>query len=500
MAKKKNRRLAAGVIILIILIIGAVVFEALIKTGYFRNPHQPDAEITKESMETYYKDTSGGEILHAPVIQLDPKQVETNVEKIFVGSSRGVLSAIFPWEESSKKIAWQYQCQGAIVSEPKIRYNDVFDQGDDIIYVTTKAGYVYSIYADTLIPTSPHSGKGSLAAWVFKADSGISGSIATDPRIDSVYFRKDAEQGMDMTYFGTDNGTAYALRDNGNNYTIVWQKHISAAPLLTPVVDPFSPTGTTDDVIYFTATDGNIYAVNCTDGHVMWTYNVGSKLTTTPAISGLLDFYTYDQTFRHRLIIGNATGAVHYINTKTGRANLIQQLHLPYKHPLYRDSSTVDAGTLTTPEIMLSGEKIYIGSSNGVLYVLSRGPDNAGVWDYSVNWTFVSAIDPLTSKPIPILLKPVFYSNSQYVYITRNYEKQAEENGKIVNRPVGELVGIDPHGVARYKQTIITNGSAGSTTASNFPEQVLGRKSYSSLCNQMYIGDSDGVFHSYDIR
>jgi outer membrane protein assembly factor BamB len=78
-----------------------------------------------------------------------------------------------------------------------------------------------------------------------------------------------------MVFFGADDGTLYAL--NSTNGNLVWQ-HNAGSELISP------PAAASNGILYQATTSGVLYAFNATNGAELWTFPIGAGVTASPVL------------------------------------------------------------------------------------------------------------------------------------------------------------------------------------------------------------------------
>lgn len=115
--------------------------------------------------------------------------------------------------------------------------------------------------------------------------------------------------------------------------------------------------------IYFGSSDGNLYAVNKTNGELLWKFKTESPITSTPAVSDNLVFVS---TTNNTLFVLSRTNGklVWKYETQTSVPSY-------WEWDYYTASPVVDGG------------RVYMGSGDAHLHVLSL--DGKLIWKYKTN-------------------------------------------------------------------------------------------------------------------
>jgi outer membrane protein assembly factor BamB len=170
-------------------------------------------------------------------------------------------------------------------------------------------------------------------------------------------------------YTTSDDGTFYAIIDNGNNATQLWNYTTGSRVDAAPAVG-------SDGTIYFGNYNGDVYALN-PNGTLKWKYTVGGQIQSGISISS-----------NGTLYVGSPNG---YLYALTDNGNNATQLW----------NYTTGSITWSTAAISTDGT-IYVGSNSGspnsgVLYALN--PDGTLKWNYTIGgtWTMSGGI---TDSPV----------------------------------------------------------------------------------------------------
>ena len=163
------------------------------------------------------------------------------------------------------------------------------------------------------------------SVWTFPAD----GAIFTAPAID----------GSGNIYFGTLNGTLYAVSASGSQ---IWSRKAGNGITSSPAIGA-------SGVVYFGGYDRNLYALNPVDGSVAWTYPLGGEVrASSPAIdvNGVIYVGCYDSNI--------------YAVNPNGTLN-----------------RTFATGDLIRSSPVISGGALYFGSDDHKLYAFNIGANAA---------------------------------------------------------------------------------------------------------------------------
>jgi len=120
-----------------------------------------------------------------------------------------------------------------------------------------------------------------------------------------------------------------------------------------------------DNVIYFGGDDGNVYAVDATDGHQIWKHKTGGPVPSTPAVEG------------ETLYVGSYDGKFHALDTRTGATRWkfstegerrFEAKGLHGNQPKNQTMADVFDIFLSSP--VVARGTVYFGSGDGNVYAL----------------------------------------------------------------------------------------------------------------------------------
>lgn len=292
---------------------------------------------------------------------------------VFAGSYDGNMYAI---NGADGRKMWAYSTKGGIVSRPVLQDERLyFGSEDGLIHAVSvrSGGLSWTYETEAPVRCSPAYSEGHL---FIGSDDGYFYAInlATESstwRVDvgsPVRSMPIVEDGL--VYFGTNGGELLCVDMRG---AVKWRSKAKKGIVSSPV---FS-----GGVIYFTALDAVLYAVDAGSGWVIWRFRMDKGSISTPVVSG--DF----------LYVGSADGNIYCIHTENGKEiwryktdHQVSGSPVLYKGVLYCGSAdgvmhSLEArsgkpqwkfsteGSITgAPQIF--GDRLFFGSMDGKLYAL----------------------------------------------------------------------------------------------------------------------------------
>jgi eukaryotic-like serine/threonine-protein kinase len=119
------------------------------------------------------------------------------------------------------------------------------------------------------------------------------------------------------------------------------------------------------DLVYFGGDDGNVYAVDASNGHQIWKHKTGGPVPSTPAIDG------------ETLYIGSYDGKFHALDARTGAARWKfstegeRRFEAKGLHGnLPKNQTMADAYDVYLSSPVVARGAVYFGSGDGNLYAL----------------------------------------------------------------------------------------------------------------------------------
>ncbi|MCW4001371.1 MAG: PQQ-binding-like beta-propeller repeat protein [Candidatus Bathyarchaeota archaeon] len=222
---------------------------------------------------------------------------------LYVGSPDGNLYAL---NATTGSKVWNSMTGGPVYSSPAV--------SGGLVYVGSADGNIYAF--ETL---------SGAQAWNYT----LGGTVEADPCV------------ADGTvYIGSSNGTVYALNASGG--AKIWSHQIGSYPLLYPLSQSASVStcpAVTGGIVYVSADDGYIYALNAFNGSEIWHFQTsGTGLDASPVIA-------------NGVVYVECVGAAKFyaLNAATG-SELV----------------TYNLGGSSTAAI--ANGTVYVGSSNGTVY------------------------------------------------------------------------------------------------------------------------------------
>ena len=254
-----------------------------------------------------------------------------------------------------------------IYASPAVRGQIVFVAGTD--------GKIYGYtFTDNALRSEPE--------WIYPRQGTMSGVI-----IGGVVVAND------RIYFGTSDGTIYAL--NANGLYKEWTYNIGAKIWSAPVID--------GDTLYIGTLNKKVYALNVSDGTKKWEYETGGAVSSTPVI--------YD----NQVYIGDYDRYFYALDKTTG--------NLVWQYP--SDSNTADKpeNWFWAKPLLLNGV-IYAPCLDGNVYALD-GATGKLIFKYEFG-------DSISSSPVAIgdsiiVATTDLYKKTGKVYLLNTLDKSQRE-------------------------------------------------------------------------
>ncbi|MCC5998532.1 MAG: PQQ-binding-like beta-propeller repeat protein, partial [Thermofilum sp.] len=207
--------------------------------------------------------------------------------------SQGVIHVRIP---SSCSTLWEVTFQGYTISTiPTVADDSVvvgFLNALGIVALSSENGKVlWSFSTDSPVVSSPaystnfYFGSSNGVVYAVSKDgrevwhTRLGGSIETTPAV-----------AFGRVYVGAGDGSLYAL--NASNGKLLW-KYTTGGPIVA------SPIVSLNGIVYVGSTDGRIYALDAKNGELVWSDNTGASIEVTPVLdNGMLFVCSSDGTIR----------------------------------------------------------------------------------------------------------------------------------------------------------------------------------------------------------
>ncbi|MET0773756.1 MAG: PQQ-binding-like beta-propeller repeat protein [Candidatus Limnocylindrales bacterium] len=233
----------------------------------------------------------GTERWHRDVVS-DAPRIEIVDEVVYVGTVDGSVRGLdlttgadrWSWQgDPGSSVRVDLVADGVVYTNPddgSLLALDLSDGSERWRFVSSTPRLAYGLAGDTVFVTNPVSDEaarkyGQIAAidaatgdvrWRFVAPSGD--GVGAGPSRDGILYVASNLDGM------------YALRDEGDTYSIAW--HIDAPKMYRPLT-------LVGDTLYGWAEDGTMLAVRAADGQILWKLK-GEGSHVLPVISGGMIF------------------------------------------------------------------------------------------------------------------------------------------------------------------------------------------------------------------
>ncbi|HEX6881643.1 MAG TPA: PQQ-binding-like beta-propeller repeat protein [Terriglobales bacterium] len=299
------------------------------------------------------------------------------------------------------RINWKFHTGGRVFSSPAVAAGTAFVGSTD-----------HNLYAVDLATGSQK--------WKFETGSRVTSSAAVAEG--AVFFGS-----MDANFYALDAATGklrWKFKTGGEHRYTATHLH-GAMPEAEAMPDPFdfylSSPAVVNGIVYFGSGDGNVYALNASDGQLKWKYQTGDVVHASPAVAnGVVFVGSWDSYF---YALDAATGALKW-KFKTGEDPKIHnQVGIQSSAAIVdgtvyfgcRDSNlyAVDAAT---------GEKKWAYSNKGSWVIGSPAVQNGRVYFATSDSALFHALDAKTGAPLysltftwPMFSSPAIAGNMLYM-------------------------------------------------------------------------------------
>jgi len=178
--------------------------------------------------------------------------------------------------------------------------------------------------------------------------------------------KKDNSKGLeirlkDRVYFGSSDGNFYAL--NATNGTLVWKYTAKDFSYSDPIV--------VGETVYAGSIDGNMYAFDAIDGSVKWKFFTDAVgIESSPAVSDGVIYF------------GSNNGYFYALNATTGK--------LKWK---MKTSENVSSSPV------IANNAVYFASANGIMYAVNTKTGSL-IWTYQTGGMIVQSSPALSNGVI----------------------------------------------------------------------------------------------------
>jgi len=368
--------------------------ETLVYTALQYNPENrfPSAQAMKDALLSVARKTGALPQISAPTATIGSADNRTrclwsfecedeirgtptyNNGVIYVGSYDNNLYAL---NAASGEFIWKFPADGGIVSRPAIQEGNVlFGSEDKCLYsVAARSGkVVWTYYSEGPVRSSPTPAEGHVfigsddgclhavnlasgrRAWRIEAGA----PVRSTPLVHS-----------EFVYFGTESGDFFCLDFRGS---IKWRFKAKRAITSSATI--------AQGIIYFTAMDAVLYALDAKTGFVIWRFRMTKPSISSPCIA------------ENYIFAGSADGNLYCVDMRSSKDlwhfttdNQVSSSPMIYKDSVYFGSVDghvycleyrtgrlrwkFDTGRPITGSAIANDDIIYIGSTDHRLYALS---------------------------------------------------------------------------------------------------------------------------------
>jgi len=296
--------------------------------------------------------------LSIPLVEAAPKSPVSSAW------SYATTGKTFSPPAAANKMVYFYSNEGVVYAidglngKPKWKYEVEPEPKEELGgCVTVKGGKAYTVLNDgSLIALNAFSGQ---EEWKYVAAAG-----KTYPPLAQIYYyTSPAVSDDNLVYLTAPDGTLHALNKDGKQRWIYKPGNSFIS----------SPPAVFENTVYVGAIDGTVFALKKSTGEPIWTFKCNDGIFFAPVI------------FNGTLFVGSSDNKIYALDTKDGK--------LKWNYNIGNDASSSPA---------IFGNTVYIGSSNGELIALD-------VEGGELKWTFYAEGFMINS---PIVDDAVLYVGS----------------------------------------------------------------------------------------
>lgn len=366
--------------------------------------------------------------------------IDSLLTRIYLGVSNKNFFAI---DYNTGKVAWN------ILSDAPINTSAVIT-GDRKLVFISQLGTLYGYDIRT-------NNAQTASKWKYSMGELVSKSPAVD--------------GTNNLYIGTDAGNLVKLTlKDDSTVTKVWSIKLSGAIQTSAVIDA-------DGYVYIGDETGNFYKINPTDGSIIWTYNSGAAIRSTPAISDFGSIYFANMNGLVTAIGSDKAIKWKYKETSPISANLLYISNMIYAgtesgklFAVYDNPQTTSVNTslsiVGTPSYIEQSQIKSMSASNSTSSVVTKIP----VWGtFQGNYRRTGSRS-FDCPDVPIVKSPACSTNGDSIRISTSNltQKYWVVNDKILDTKDTVLY-IKP--TDKYK--IIAFNTIGCNVSSSTPELIV---------------------------
>jgi outer membrane protein assembly factor BamB len=294
---------------------------------------------------------------------------------IFAGNDNKKLYAVRDDGAAPFKL-WEYATGGPVNSSPVV----TTIAGTQVVIFGSEDGKLYALVAST----------GALYVGWTTNPFVAAGLVETSPAIlgQTIFFGSAVASGP---LYAVNLGNGVKLWDSTTTATVP-----GAAGLIysSPAVANVVVSGVPTDLVFFGADDSKLYALVAASGALQWSFAVGGKIDSSPAIAVIPNPpLACSPGPTVAVIFGSDDHNLYAVRASDGT-------------PCWTFPSTGALPFRSSPTV--SGQTVYVGSDDGNLYAIDI---NTGSW----RWNFASAAamgDPVT-PPNPVVSGTTVYVGSK---------------------------------------------------------------------------------------
>jgi len=187
--------------------------------------------------------------------------------------------------------------------------------------------------------------------WTYPTTGPSIGTVVSSPTVTRTLFL-GAPYFVEVVYFGSDDHNVYAL--NASNGDLVWSYTTGSAVDSSPTV--------VNGVVYVGSDDHNVYALGASNGDLVWSYTTGSAVDSSPAVANGVVYIGSEDSQLYAL-----TGVGNHLDWKAGACGSVESSPVVANGAIYAgDDGSLLGGCVTA----------FFASDGQILWQVNNGNEN----------------------------------------------------------------------------------------------------------------------------